>query len=490
MSWFGQKNYNDKLGSGPYTIAQVGCFLTAFCNLLQKYGVTVTPPDMNRLFNQRNIFLADPSDGGKDELGWNSITAYDGQVHATNISNNAGGTWPSSSNAIVKFAYKSPKTGADTTHFCLVADPQAHTIVDSWDGVIRTPGYYGEPVAWAEYANVAPEVVVVSQQQASYVKPSAATTGDTVALQKGDTIAAIALRYGFTAQDLLDHNGLSWGDARNLPVGYIIRLPIANAPAPVNTGYKIELLPEPKQMHVSKVGGTEKWAFGSIKTWSDFVSTGHVPENTNLTISAVASVIVAGSAVAYYMEPINVGNFATTGQPANTIGYNWSDLADGHVDAPAAPAPTPEPTPPAPEAAATHALPAPAVEASTKDPNAYKATYKAFPKPVIFLANNTIMCKEYDGRRSDHQLIKNEGVSIAGTFIHGQTLYGRPTGVVKAGYWFGVPMDELTSEDELYNIKVDLPTKVAMHAALSFNERILAILASILAKFESVKNKK
>ena len=27
---YGQINYQEKVGNGPYTIAQIGCFLTAF----------------------------------------------------------------------------------------------------------------------------------------------------------------------------------------------------------------------------------------------------------------------------------------------------------------------------------------------------------------------------------------------------------------------------------------------------------------------------
>ena len=138
MSFYGQKNYYDKMGGGNggkpafYTIAQTGCFVTSFCNLLQRFGKDIDPPSFNRLYTQRGLYI-DVDDGVKDDLGWSSITAYDGQVRSAKV----GVGWPADNNAIVKFAYTSPKTGHPTTHFCLVADHQAKTIVDSWDEIGR-----------------------------------------------------------------------------------------------------------------------------------------------------------------------------------------------------------------------------------------------------------------------------------------------------------------------------------------------------------------
>src|SRR5206468_12072731 len=76
-----------------------------------------------------------------------SVSAYDGQVSTVAI---GGAGWPSSNDAIVKFIYKSPRTGAIVTHFGLVADHNAGKIVDSYDGVTKVSPY-GAPVAWAAY---------------------------------------------------------------------------------------------------------------------------------------------------------------------------------------------------------------------------------------------------------------------------------------------------------------------------------------------------
>lgn len=152
---YGQINYPQNLGTGPSvdTIADVGCFLTAFSNLLERFGEPVDPPTLNNYFIAHGSYLADGPN--RDNLGWGSVSAYDGSVVATQI---GGAGWPPNNEAIVKFIYKSQRTGATVTHFCLVVDHDAGTILDSWDGHVKhTP--YGNPVAWATYEKHAPQIV-------------------------------------------------------------------------------------------------------------------------------------------------------------------------------------------------------------------------------------------------------------------------------------------------------------------------------------------
>jgi LysM repeat protein len=498
MGYFGQKNYGDKMGGGNggeparYTIAQVGCFLTAFCNYLSRQGRSIDPANLNKIFTQRGIYV-DVDDGVKDDLAWQSITAYDGSVGVTSTGSSG---WPDSNNAIVKFAYTSPKTGAPTTHFCLVADASTHTIVDSWDGVIRAPGYYGNPVAWATYADIVPQAVVVNVQTPIPTQTSSATTGATYTLQRGDTVWSVAGRFGFSAADLIALNGIT--DVRNLPVGYVIHFPAKDVPQAKDSGYSIEVLAEPKEMHVSREGGAEKWAFGNVRQWSDFTSTGHTPENTNVKVYAIAKVIVGKDTAVYCMDELAVGNYAVTGAVANTIGYNWSDLADGSFVAPKEqPAPAPEPEPEPVPVVVAPPKPAPVADnilATTPVyPNLYKTTYQALPHPVTYVANETIPCHEYDNRRPDHTLLKGKAVEISGTFIYKGELLGRPTDVIRNGYWFGVPMDKVTSEDELLNQTVTLAQRAAMKNSLSFSQHVavgIAWTASQLTKIHENLAKK
>jgi hypothetical protein len=151
---YGQKNFNEIQGiNGRYRINQIGCFLTAFCNLEQRLGRAVDPLSLNAIFRDRGIYV-DVDDGVRDDLGWGSITAYDPHTIATQI----GTGWPSSNNAIVKFHYRSVQSGQMIDHFCLVADHTQKKIIDSWDGLEKVSPY-GEPVSFAVYGDNTPQPV-------------------------------------------------------------------------------------------------------------------------------------------------------------------------------------------------------------------------------------------------------------------------------------------------------------------------------------------
>lgn len=478
MAWYGQKNYNDIMG-GQYTIAEIGCFLTAFSNLLQKFGTNIDPPALNKVFKQRNIYL-EIGDGVPDGLAWSSVTAYDGSVH---VSRQGGAGWPDTNNAIVKFAFTSRQTGQPTTHFCLVADPKAHTIIDSWDGVIRSPGYYGEPVGWAEYEGSVAEPV--TPQVAPTSTPS--SSDSVYVMQSGDTIWGIAIKLGFTAQELMDHNGISQDQVRSLPIGYQVHLPVKQAPPVATIGITYEALPEAKVMHVTKAGGAEKWAFGNIKHWSDFKSAEHVAENTDVTIVGIAHVLFDNQVVAYYMDALAFGNCAQTGVPTNTIGFNWSDVTEGNY-IPPQPAiePAPAPAEPAPAVVADIT---PAEPPTVESPNAYKTTYKALPEPAVYLFKNTIMVHEFDGRKPDKQMVKNQGVVIGGTFIADGKTYARPKSAADVGLWFGIPVDQLDSEQDVYNKQLSLQDKRIMGNSLSWIEKLTVLremIAGALIKARSI----
>lgn len=152
---YAQINYPQRLGDGVYTIADAGCFLTAFANLLERFGEPIDPPTLNNYFMQHGAYLPAPDEGNnvRDNLAWGSVTSYDTKITTTAL---GGAGWPSGNYSIVKFIYISKRTGQTVPHFCMVADAMAHTIVDSWDGVTK-PSPYGEPVASATYERHAPQ---------------------------------------------------------------------------------------------------------------------------------------------------------------------------------------------------------------------------------------------------------------------------------------------------------------------------------------------
>lgn len=151
---YGQKNYNEIQGiNGRYRIRDIGCFLTSFCNLRERFGASDDPIALNAAFRDNGIYI-DVDDGVRDDLGWGSISQFDPNIvvsrSVTKAIDDRSAGWPNSNNAIVRFYYRSVNSGQLITHFCLVADAAAHTIVDAWDGVVKSSPY-GEPSGFAEY---------------------------------------------------------------------------------------------------------------------------------------------------------------------------------------------------------------------------------------------------------------------------------------------------------------------------------------------------
>jgi hypothetical protein len=150
---YAQTNYSQLQGKTvngvrpKYPISAIGCFITSFCNLEERFGRKIDPGTMDNELARTNLYM-DVDDGVYDDVGWDTICKYDPNISIVKIGNGA----PSDTNSIVKFNYKSTRTGNFTTHFCLVADAAKGLIVDSWDGQIKSWGAYGGPVAYATYA--------------------------------------------------------------------------------------------------------------------------------------------------------------------------------------------------------------------------------------------------------------------------------------------------------------------------------------------------
>ena len=154
---YAQTNYLQPIGIAPtkYTIAATGCFLTAFANLLtDRFSKPIDPVGLNAVFRDRGIYI-DVDDGVRDDLAWSSVTAFDGSVTVVQTGSGA----PTNDNSIVKFIYKSPRTGQTTTHFSIVASAARGTIIDSWDGKEKSWNVYGGPKAYATYANSNPQPI-------------------------------------------------------------------------------------------------------------------------------------------------------------------------------------------------------------------------------------------------------------------------------------------------------------------------------------------
>lgn len=147
---YGQISYPKTMqGIAPtrYTIAQIGCFLTAFCNLGSDVGRPVSPLKLNEFFRERGIYI-DADDGVRDDLYWGAITKFDPRLVVDDIS---AGKVPPHNLSIVKM--KARNTFG--THFCKVHKIVGKNvqIVDSWDGKIKPASAYNGILGFATYIN-------------------------------------------------------------------------------------------------------------------------------------------------------------------------------------------------------------------------------------------------------------------------------------------------------------------------------------------------
>lgn len=160
---YAQTNYSQLQGKTvngvrpKYTIHDIGCFITAFCNLEERFGRAISPAQLDNELASKNLYM-DVDDGVYDDVGWSTICAYDPSISIVATGNGA----PSSNNSIVKFAYTSGRTGQFTTHFSLVADAARGLIIDSWDGKIKSWNGYGGPKAYATYKKAGAQPVVTA----------------------------------------------------------------------------------------------------------------------------------------------------------------------------------------------------------------------------------------------------------------------------------------------------------------------------------------
>lgn len=462
--------------------------LTAYTYLLQR---------MERQFDPVMLTqnLADLQDG---EDPWLLLTLVDPQIKIAETGD--FGTWPNSNNAVIRFRVRGEGT-EDVDYFCAVADAGDRQIIDSDTGALKNGNVHGQPVEWATFA------VGVADEDKQAPKEKDPSRYYTV-LKGGESPWDIGLKLNLSATELIEHNDLD--PHAKVPEGTELHLPTALPPKKKAARTVVELLDYPTKMHVTKEGGTRKQAFGNAKTLDNISPTGPAyAENTNVTVVALAHVpltddgkeVVAG----YYMDQLSVGDFVKTGRVAWEIGFNHAHLAEGHVEkVVVSKEPRPEikqklkqmeieqkaaqdiadmdigrPEPKEPTLQQKIAkMEADQLAHPERYPDLWKASIKALNEAreeVTFIANVDMVVKEYSGRGRDKLVPKYKGVKLKYTFEKDGILYGMPASHEQTGLWFGIPMDLLTSEDELFNTKFDLPTRVHLNASLSFTEKYVSV---------------
>lgn len=158
---YAQRNYSDTQGiGGIYTIGQIGCFLTSICNVLDRNGRGISPPELNRLLIAANAYV-DVDDGIRDDLGWETIQRIFPDIGVfVNKPNQA----VPSNDVIVRM----DAGNVFGTHFCFVDHVENGQVfvIDSLDARVKSSNQYGPITGWARYEIPHPPVDIpaVTQQ--------------------------------------------------------------------------------------------------------------------------------------------------------------------------------------------------------------------------------------------------------------------------------------------------------------------------------------
>jgi hypothetical protein len=453
---YAMRDYAEIEGDNPSLVV-------AFANLLQKYGRDIDPVVLSRILTQ---------EGPEIDL-W-SLPEYVDPIKNAQVKEHET-EWPPNSNSIVCVERYDEALGMTVPHYCAVADHNGHVIIDSWDGMIKSANVYSPIKGWAIYTDDKHADIIVPDPEVHGVwEPER-----TYVWVQHDNIWEVArrLNLGVTGQELLEHNG--YEDDSEIKPGAELHLPYPRK-LREERAIRYEVLPEPMTMHVNTKAGARKWSFGNIKKWSDFSGTGYYPLGASITVVAIAHVPVGEKdEAAYYMDAHALGDYKDTDKVSFTIGYAWSELSPGDYEKP--------PSPPPPVAEQRIAQQQAVVEEvpvePTPGPNTYKASFKPLNeerKAELFIVDaDVLLVHEMDGRRPSKTFYRKDAFYIVGTFEKDGVLYGRPgkdmDQTVASSYWWGVPMDSVMLEDELFNYRVDFPTRKAT-GRLSQREKVWDVI--------------
>lgn len=481
---YGQKNYNEIQGiNGKYRINQIGCFVTAFCNLLDRFGKGVGDPiALNRILRDNGIYV-DVDDGVRDDLAYGSVSRVNGNIVVTGT----GLGTPPNNNCIVKFTGLSNGFG---THFCLVQDDIAGTIVDSWDGQIKSWNVYGGPKAWASYEDRSPAA-------APAPTPAPQAPADSIVVQAGWGISHVAKAAGYP--DWADENRWNYlaringhGDRSTflLSPNQVVKIrgidPAIVAPAPQPAP---QSAPAPETVDVTVQPG---WGITHV-----LKAAGYAKEQYENSVEWDRVATLNGSAERLRLKPNQV------------VKVNRTPLAVAQPQP--APAPTPVPTPVVEVAQSVAPIteapkPAPVenedgsvnvtVSIVPKDPKAYQKTL--VPEEKVYIASTSKLVYDMDALHMDLQLVSGQKVTSGGRFFKDNEKDVKEEFIISKkhlslGQWYGIPVDYLGAgkdpnayvgplvdddDDDIFDMDLTLELKEAL-GNLSGREKFINFLGKI-----------
>ena len=482
MPYYAQINYLQKVGNSNLTIAQAGCFVTAGCNLLEKIGISIDPPTLDTFYDTHNLFTYDLTDRANDDIVWSTVSHYHPQLVVAQVGSTG---FPPSDLAIVEFSYVG-HTGQHETHFCAVNSAADHSIIDSYDGKVKTPAqyesYYGNPVAWATYVNNVP-----AEPATTIVTPSSSTSAPTAKSVSPVTppvaptelflppsvwiwhvykpSGPYTLPYAIHTLNPKMFNGLTYkivgnpaphvflintqmygevaiyagpdtvaqfpagghGDGEPTPD---ITTPAVDTPTP-RTNISYAKFDEPLHTFTNKP--TTVWNFGS-----GLIANGL---EYNSPFVAVGKATTSDGQV-YFMDATNFGNANETETPINPIGIKTIDLT-----AVASPIPTSANTPVDGEKVPVNVVPT--------DPEKWKNSFTAGLGTVTYVALKDDTIEDLDGIKEDQDLVKGAELPIAGVFEKDGYKYYRTSNSVLNGTWYGIPVVDLKRRDDVSEEELD-----------------------------------
>lgn len=138
---YAQKDYSSKIGDSHNTIAEAGSLLTAIANLLTHFGYDQSP---EAIASKLESLEADPAN-----IAWSNISQILPNIGIFSIGNGA----PQYSDSIVMFDHNG------RVSYAAVADANAGTIIDSFDGEEKDWDLYGAPKMFVTFVKYQPLVV-------------------------------------------------------------------------------------------------------------------------------------------------------------------------------------------------------------------------------------------------------------------------------------------------------------------------------------------
>lgn len=145
---YAQKDFSQKLGNSDNTIAESGALLVAFSNLLRRFGFSADPAKLDQGLRDHGI---DSSKG----MSWGFVSFFDPSIAVQQTGMGA----PQFSDSIVRLEYDSKLTGKKAVTYAAVDSAELGTIVDSFDGIIKSWDVYGGPVEYVTFTQYPPIVL-------------------------------------------------------------------------------------------------------------------------------------------------------------------------------------------------------------------------------------------------------------------------------------------------------------------------------------------